>query len=63
CINDDDDPRSQKLAVFRAPAAPWQTTLPGGPEDSNDYHYAIHGMRYEHLAIFMAMYQRIHCYH
>ena len=31
CANDDDDLRSEKLAVFRAHAAPWQATPPGGP--------------------------------
>lgn len=31
CANDDDDLRSEKLAVFREPAAPWQATPLGGP--------------------------------
>lgn len=31
CTNDDDDLRSEKLAVFRAAAAPWQDISPGGP--------------------------------
>nr|DAI88185.1 MAG TPA: hypothetical protein [Caudoviricetes sp.] len=31
CANDDDELRSEKLAVFREHAAPWQATQPGGP--------------------------------
>ena len=38
CAHDDDDPGSEKLAVSRERAAPWQATLPGGPANDNDYH-------------------------
>lgn len=31
CANDDDELRSEKLAVFREHAAPWQAAPPGGP--------------------------------